>query len=333
MTKPTKRDTMAYQHLGSAERYEIAVYRQQGLGVTAIGRKIGRSPSTISRECKRNTQPCGDYDAQRASEAARERRRMASAQPRKVSEAMRREIRRRLAMDHTPEMIAGCCAAEEITMVSSEWIYQLIYRDKRQGGALWTHLPQRHKQRRKRINGRSRRGVIPDRVSIHARPAIVEERSRIGDFEVDTIIGKGRTNGVVTVVDRTSRYVRIARIDRVASEETAAAIIALLRGHPVETITADNGKEFAQHQRVARQLKAAFYFADPYRASQRGTNEQTNGLIRRYFPKGTDFTTVSDGRIEAVEHKLNNRPRKVLGWKTPWQVYTGKAPPPLALQT
>lgn len=175
--------------------------------------------------------------------------------------------------------------------------------------------------------------MIPNRVSIHERPAVVEERSRIGDFEADTIIGAGRTNGLLTLVDRTSRYVRIGRIDRVASEETAAAMIALLRGHPVETITADNGKEFALHQQIADALDAAFYFADPYRACQRGTNEQTNGLVRRYFPKGTDFSTVSNVRIEGVEHKLNNRPRKCLGWKTPWEVYSGKAPPPVALQT
>ena len=324
---------MAYQHLCSEERYEIAVYQRHGMGPTAIAEKIGRNKSTISRELRRNGQPSGGYDAQRACQGARKRRRAASAQPRKVTEAMRKEIRRRLAMDHTPEMIAGCCAAEEISMVSTEWIYQLIYRDKRAGGDWWEHLPQRHKHRRKRLNGRSRRGVIPDRVSIHDRPTIVEERARIGDFEADTIIGKGRTTGVVTLVDRSSRYMRMRRIARVAAEETASAVVDLLRGHPVETITADNGKEFAQHQAIARELKADFYFADPYRASQRGTNEQTNGLVRRYFPKGTDFSTVTDVEIERVEHKLNNRPRKVLGWKTPWQVYSGKAPPPVALRT
>lgn len=175
--------------------------------------------------------------------------------------------------------------------------------------------------------------MLPNRVSIRERPAVVEERLRIGDFEADTIIGKGRTNALVTLVDRTSRYVRIGRIDRVACEETAAAMIALLSGHPVETITADNGKEFALHQEIAEALKAGFYFADPYRASQRGTNEQTNGLVRRYFPKGTDFSTLSAVAIERVEQTLNNRPRKVLGWKTPWEVYSGKAPPPIALRT
>lgn len=325
---------MAYQHLSSEERYGIALYHQQGLGPTAIAVKIGRNKSTISRELRRNAlSSSGGYDAQRADQGARKRRRAASLQPRKVTESMRREICRRLAIDHTPEIIAGCCACEGMAMVSTEWIYQLIYRDKKRGGTLWKHLPRRHKQRRKRLNGRSRRGVIPNRVSIHDRPAIVEERSRIGDFEADTIIGKRRTNGVVTLVDRTSRYVRLRRIDRVAAEETAEAMIALLQGHPVETITADNGKEFALHQRVAHQLKATFYFADPYRASQRGTNEQTNGLVRRYFPKGTDFSILSDAEIERVENKLNNRPRKVLGWKTPWQVYSGKASPPVALQT
>lgn len=181
MAKPTKRDTIVCQHLRSEERHEIAVYCRQGLGPTAIARKLGWSASTISRELTRNAP--------------------ASQRPWKVTEAMRTEIHRRLSWDHTPEMIAGCCAVEGIVMVSSEWIYPLIYRDKEQGGDWWKHLPQRHKQRRKQLHGRSRRGMIPHRVSIHERPAIVEERSRIGDFEADTIIRKGRRSGVVTVVD------------------------------------------------------------------------------------------------------------------------------------
>jgi len=323
---------MAYQHLSPQERYGIELYDQQGLGPTAIAGKIGRNKSTVSRELRRNRYGTAAYVAERAEEQARERRQAASRRARKVTEAMRREIRRRLEWDHTPEIIAERCRREGIVMVSAEWLYQMIYRDKRAGGDLWEFLPQRHKQRRKRLNGRFRRGVIPNRVSIHERPTIVEERARIGDFEADTIIGKGRTTGVVTLVDRSSRYMRMRRIARVAAEETATGVVDLLRGHPVETITADNGKEFALHQMIARQLRADFYFADPYRASQRGTNEQTNGLVRRYFPKGTDFSQVSDAEIERVEHKLNNRPRKCLGWKTPWQVYSGKHPLPVPLQ-
>ena len=324
---------MAYRHLCSEERYAIAAYLNLGMSIREIARHSQPSPSTISRELRRNRSGSRRYDAQCADQRAHKRRRDASKRPWKLTPRMCREIHRRLEWEHTPEMIAGCCRVEGIEMVSTEWIYQVVYREKEAGGALWRFLPQHRKQRTKRCSTRSWRGMISNRVSIHERPCVVEERSRIGEVEADRIIGRGRRNGLLRVVDRCSRYVQIGRLDRVAAEETRVAITRLLKGHPVETITTDNGKEFSLHHLIAEEPGIEFSFADPYRSSQRGTNEQTNGLIRRYFRKGTDFNRVSDVEIEMVAYRLKNRPRKCLGWKRPWEVYCGKAPPPVALQT
>lgn len=171
-----------------------------------------------------------------------------------------------------------------------------------------------------------------NRVMITERPAEVEARVRVGDWEGDSIVGRGNQSCLVSMVERQSRYLRLVRPTDRTADATAVAIIRALRSEVINTVTVDNGKEFARHERITKKLKVDVYFAEPYSRWQRGSNEHVNGMIRRYFPKGTDFSTVSDAEIEVVENRLNNRPRKLLGYATPWEVYSGRAhPPPVAL--
>lgn len=215
--------------------------------------------------------------------------------------------------------------------ISIETVYQRVYADKRAGGLLWKHL-RCQKQRKKRYGKFDRRGTIPNRHSIDERPAIVETRNRIGDWEVDTVIGKKHKQAILSIVERKSGYTLIRKVERKTALAVSQAMIGLLKPHrkKVLTITSDNGKEFAGHEEVARGLKADFYFAHPYASWERGTNENTNGLIRQYFPKNRDFTTITQQEIDMAMERLNSRPRKRLGYQTPSQVFFKSG---VALQT
>jgi IS30 family transposase len=206
--------------------------------------------------------------------------------------------------------------------ISHETLYQRIYADKRAGGMLWQHL-RCQKLRKKRYGKACRRGTIPNQHSIEDRPAIVEERRRIGDWEVDTVIGKNHKQAIVSLVERKTGFMRIEKVEHKTAEAVGRAIIRLLGPYRnrVHTITSDNGREFAGHEEISRSLNAGFYFAHPYASWERGTNENTNGLIRQYFPKNRDFTTITQEEIDMTMERLNNRPRKRLGFLTPAQVF------------
>jgi len=201
-------------------------------------------------------------------------------------------------------------------------VYQRVYANKRSGGLLWKNL-RSQKLRKKRYGKAERRGTIPNRVSIHDRAAIVETRSRIGDWEADTVIGKNHRQAIVSIVERKTGFTLIQKVERKTALAVSQAMIGLLKPHrkKVHTITSDNGKEFAGHEEIASKLKADFYFAHPYSSWERGTNENTNGLIRQYFPKNRDFTTITQQEINMAMERLNNRPRKRLGYQTPSQVF------------
>ncbi len=228
--------------------------------------------------------------------------------------------------DWSPEQISGWLKVEMNVFVSHEWIYQHILLDKRSGGQLYRHLRCR-KKKKKRYGSNDRRGEIKNKVSIDERPAIVEVRERIGDWEADTIIGKGHKQALVSLTERKSRFSLIYKVERKTSDQVTEAISKLLLPikHCVFTMTSDNGKEFSDHETLAKKLEAKFYFAHPYSSFERGLNENTNGLIRQYFPKDRDFTTITDEEIIRTIKKLNNRPRKCLGFKTPNQVFFGGA--------
>jgi IS30 family transposase len=236
-----------------------------------------------------------------------------------------------LRLDLSPEQVSGRLKLEQGVCVSHERIYRHIYADKHADGELYTHL-RCQKKRRKRYGKYSRRGQIPGRVGIEHRPAVVDSRSRIGDWEADTIIGKNHQQAIASFTERKSTFTLIEKLTQKTAELVEAAAERLLGPvkDKVHTVTSDNGTEFAAHRAIAKKLNTAFYFARPYHAWERGTNENINGLIRQYFPKGHDFKTITEEQINFVMERLNNRPRKKLGFLTPKEVFYNLKPVALA---
>ena len=315
---------MTYTQLTREQRYQIYALMKAGLCQTEIAKVIGVHKSTISRERRRNRGLRG-YRPKQAHHFA-EIRRAKTARAR-ISPDTWILVEGLLREDWSPEQISGWLVSEFQITVSHESIYQFILKDKRLGGNLYLHLRCK-KKRRKRYGSTSHRGQLLNRVSIDQRPAIVDTRSRIGDWELDTIIGKGHKQAIVSLTERKSRLTLLAKVKRKTAELTSRSIRRLLEpiASKVFTLTSDNGKEFARHQEIATSLQANFYFAHPYSSWERGLNENTNGLIRQYFPKKHDFTTITEKDISMVINKLNNRPRKCLGFKTPNQVFFGLKP-------
>ncbi|MBL6932002.1 MAG: IS30 family transposase, partial [Rhodospirillales bacterium] len=285
---------------------------------------------TISRELRRNRGLRGYRPRQAHNFSVK--RCQSKFQPR-ITIEMWLLVERLLREEWSPEQISLWLEAEHSISISHEWVYQYVLQDKAKGGVLYRHL-RCQKQRRKRYGRYSRRGQLINRVSIDERPAIVDTRCRLGDWELDTIIGKAHKQAIVSLTERKSRLTLIHKIERKTADNVANAIIHLLSpiARRVYTMTSDNGKEFARHEAIAKALKAKFYFAHPYASWERGLNENTNGLIRQYFPKNCDFTKITEKQIKHVMDKLNNRPRKCLGIKTPNQVFFG-IDPPVALAT
>ena len=315
---------MSYTQLTHEERYQISVLLKAGLNQTEIAMILERHKSTINREITRNSGLRG-YRPKQAQRLAEERR-YSKARPR-ISRAAWSDVRKLLREDWSPEQISLWLKSEKNISISHEWIYQYIVQDKKQNGSLFRHL-RCQKQRRKRYGSYNRRGQLIDRVSIDERPAIVNLRSRIGDWELDTIIGKNHKQAIVSLTERKSRFTLIQKVKRKTAQCVSNAIINLLApfSEQVHTLTSDNGKEFADHKIIADKLNAKFYFAHPYASWERGLNENTNGLIRQYFPKKRDFKTITQKEIKRVMDKLNNRPRKRLGIKTPNQVFLKNQP-------
>ena len=308
---------MKYKHLTPEQRYQIAAYKRSGWTQTKMAAELGVHKTTIGRELKRNVSLRG-YRPKKAQELAQERRR-GKARTRIAPETWDL-IEDALRQQWSPDQISGRLAHDAKPSVSHEWIYQHIYRDKRQGGTLQENLRCRRK-RKNRYGAYSKRGVLVNQISIDERPAIVDEKTRLGAWEVDSVSGKGQQQSIVTMVERQSKLLRMKKLNHKTGSLTRDAICTALQDLVVETITSDNGKEFSEHAEIARQLKADFYFCHPYSSWERGVNENTNGLIRQYFPKQTSFTTITAMDIKAAQEKLNHRPRKTLGYRTPHEVY------------
>jgi len=321
---------MRYTQLTHEERYQIAALLKAEHNQTEIAMILGRHKSTVSREITRNKGLRGYRPRQ--AQLFTEERKWHKAQ-RRINDTHWSYVDTLLKEDWSPEQISLWLKAEHSILISHEWIYQYILQDKAYGGDLYKHL-RCQKKRRKRYGSYSHRGQLIDRISIDERPSVVESRSRIGDWELDTIIGKNHKQAIVTLTERKTRYTLIQKVKRKTAESVAHAIIKLLSpfSDHVLTMTSDNGKEFAEHKKMANKLNAKFYFAHPYSSWERGLNENTNGLIRQYFPKGSSFTHITQKDINRVMNKLNNRPRKCLGIKTPNQVFLD-INPPVALAT
>ena len=310
---------MSYKQLTQEERYQIYALKKAGHDQATIAGIIDRNPGTISRELRRNRGLKG-YRPQQAHNLAL-RRRYDKAQPR-IGNQVWQLVEALIREEWSPEQIVGRVAMEQGVSISHEWIYQYIYADKHSGGDLYRFL-RCQKVRRKRYGVYSRRGTIPNQVSIDDRPAIVDSKRRFGDWEGDTVIGKGHRGALVTLVERKSLYTVIRSVLHKTAKAVRRAVVDGLTPYIdwVHTITYDNGREFADHEGMASDLEASIYFAHPYASWERGLNENTNGLIRQYFPKDRDLTTVTRYEIEQAMDKLNHRPRKSLGYRTPYEVF------------
>jgi IS30 family transposase len=311
---------MRYTHLTQDERYQIHILRQAGHDQSDIARMLKRSKSTISRELKRN---CGQrgYRPKQAHELSLARLR-ARDNGRRIGADTWAFVDARLGEYWSPEQISGYLKTNQLPTVSHERIYQRIYADKRAGGTLHTAL-RCQKARKKRYGNRERRGTIPNQVSIERRPEIVDKRKRYGDWEGDLVIGAGQQQALVTLNERKSRYTLIGKVARKTAQAVSDTMISLLTPFAdcVHTLTTDNGKEFAQHERIAARLDAQFFFAHPYCSWERGANENMNGLIRQFFPKKMHFEHITADDIQFAMHRLNHRPRKCLHFKTPHEVF------------
>lgn len=312
--------TKQYNQLTYEQRCQISVLNKSGLSQRAVSEAIGVNQSTISRELTRNTGERG-YRHKQAQERAKQRRKEA-VKPTKMTPVMIGIIESKLRLEWSPEQISGWLLEERDQLISHESIYLHIWADKRVGGDLYTHLRRKDKKYNKRRNGKSTRGQIMNRVSIDDRPKIVDDKSRIGDWEIDTVIGKGHSGALVTIVERVTNFTVSAQVNSKSAADVTQATIALLRPlkDVVHTITADNGKEFAYHKKISTALSANVYFAHPYSSWERGLNENTNGLLRQYFPKNTDLKKVTRQEVRRAVRRLNSRPRKGLNFKTPDQL-------------
>lgn len=321
---------MPYHHFTPKEQYVIAHMAIAGFSLREIGRRLGRCHTSISREIRRNRPTYADdavywYDA--AEYYAKERRHKPRHR-RRQHERLRDYVTSKLRIEWPPEAITGRLKVDypdDAEMrISHETIYQWIYSDSRNKGDLHRHLRRRRKYRRRQTRYGSGRRFIPGRVSIDLRPAIVADRERFGDWEGDTVEGRKGTGGIVTHVERKCRYLVAAKlIDKKAPTMTGQSIKCFRRmpRRLRRTLTVDNGKEFSQFKEIEARTGLSVYFADPYAAWQRGTNENTNGLLRYYFPKGTDFRNIPEKEVALTVKKLNNRPRKCLNYQTPREVF------------
>lgn len=313
-----------YHQLTHEQRYTIYRLKKQNFTKSRIAEIICVSVSTITRELKRNSGKRG-YRPKQAQEKCLHRRQNA-AKHIKFNTAMKEYVYRNLKQYLSPEQIVGKAKLMGIEIVSIERLYLFIWAEKKDGGDLYKYLRWSNKKKRKRYGSKERRGQIKNRRFIDERPAIVEQRKRIGDYEIDTMVGKGRNGYLVTLVDRKSKHTLIGLTRTKRADQVTDEILKLM--NPIKqriyTITADNGKEFALHEEITKQLQADFYFAHPYRSWERAINENTNGLIRQFFPKDHDFRKITTKEIETVMNLLNNRPRKSLGFKTPNEVFWNK---------
>ena len=309
---------MAYNRVTSEERRLIYQWKQEGFSLRKIGLLLDRAPSSISREIKRNSGQRGYRPAQAQALAEARAKRPG---PRRFTEAVRMDAEEKLRQGWTPEIICERARLEGRAHVCKETVYKHVYADAANGGNLWTHLPRAKRKRTRRCprqDGR-RRGVIPGRRGIETRPAEVELRIKVGHWEGDLVVGKNATGYLVTLVERVTRFALVGWSPSKEADAVALVIVDLFTRAriPIDGITFDNGKEFARHQLIARELHADVFFARPYHSWERGTNENTNGLIRRIYPKEASFAALGGEDLRRIDTFLNDRPRKCLGWMTP----------------
>ena len=311
-----------YRQLTSGERYRLSALRKLGCNQAEIARQLDRHPSTISREVRRNSRKDGGYRPSTADDFARWRR-SRSRRNQRFTPADWVLVRRRLKQDWSPEQIAGWFRRHGILSISHETVYRYVWDDKRCGGTLYRHLRQAQRQRRKRYGTYDRRGRLAGKKMISERPPEANTRSRIGDLEGDTVLGGSGRHCVVTLVDRRSGYLLLGKLRARTAAELNRRVIDLINNAPrsTHTLTLDNGTEFHSYKEIERATGAEVFFATPHHSWERGTCENTNGLLRQYLKKGQNMARLTQRRCNQLARKLNDRPRKKLGFRTPLECY------------
>lgn len=304
------------------QRYQIQALLSVGTKQKDIATELGKDKSVISREIRRNRHPKGRYNAQYAQELCVIRKERFQ-RPRKLTEAMKTKIIRELKEEYySPEQIKGKADREDVPMVSHERIYQLIRADKKGGGNLYKFTRHRLKHRKRPVGGK--KVIIKNRRSIHERPTIIDQKSRLGDWEIDTIVGPNNQGAIVTIVERKTGFLMMEPLPQGKNARALAKCVINMMApfkENVHSITADNGTEFTEHQLIAKKLNTHFFFADPYSSWQRGLNEYTNKLIRQYIPKKQPLKTFNNHDIKQIQLKINGRPRKKLKFYPPKDLF------------
>jgi len=313
---------MTYRQLSPEERYMLAALRRQGLNQSQIARCLGRHRSTVCREVRRNsTRADGHYRAFTAQERTNGRRSRSRRNNRFTAQDFAL-VEGLLCRQWSPEQVAGHLRREGRLLISHETIYRHVWRDKKRGGLLYTHLRGARKRRRKRYGAYDSRGRLAGKRMISERPPEVESRQSVGHWEADTVMGAGSRDCVVTLVERRTGMVFVGKLSDRTADSLSRRLTRLIRGAGrVETVTADNGTEFHGYEQVERLTGAAFYFARPYHSWERGSNENANGLLRQYLPKGVSMEGLTQHQCNAIARKLNTRPRKRLGFRTPLECF------------
>lgn len=326
---------MKYKHLSHFEREQVYDLSQQGLKKAEIARMLGRPKSTIGREIERNPSVIErrlnnspkkkkHYLPDTAQKKYVERRRKSKTPYPLKNPFIHKYTIVHLKIGWTPQIISGRLKVEFNEQISHECIYQYIYSNhaKDHGLQLFEYLPRRHRKRRKYSGRKTRKALIPNRVDISLRPEIVDSRERFGDLEGDTIFGVGKGSALSTLNERLSRYLHLKKIQKKTAELMKVSVISSLSGiNGLHTLTLDNGSENTKHEEIAAATGIKVYFARPYHSWERGANERTNGLVRRFYPKKTNFDEISEEEIQLVQDLINSRPMKCLNFKTPAEVY------------
>jgi IS30 family transposase len=315
---------MKYEQLTIEKRYQIYAYSKANWSQKDMAEELKVHRTTIYREKKRNKGLRG-YRPQQATLMARERKKKARKRI-KVTPYLKFMVAQKIREDWSPEQISGYFKKQQLLDISHQAIYTFVAEDRLGGGALYKHLRRANKKRKKQYGSTDARGQIKNRTMIDERPSIVDAKLRIGDWEADTVIGKNQKGVFVTMVERKSKFIVACPVSNKSETVVTNAMINSLHRYKnkVHTITVDNGKEFAGHEKIAKKLKAKMYFAHPYSSWERGLNENSNGLLRQYFPKKTDLRGIELSDINPVLEKINNRPRKTLDYATPKDVFFGQ---------
>lgn len=313
---------MTYRQITSEQRYMLTALRMQGLCASQIADHLGCHRSSIGRELKRNRSSDGCYRASKAQEMANGRR-SRSRRNQQFTTLDFERVDALLGERWSPQQIAGRLARRETLSISHETIYRHIWRDKKAGGCLYTHLRCAQKRRRKGYGHYDSRGRLAGKRHISERPASVEGRRELGHWEIDTVMGTGSKACILSLVERKSGLVLIGKLPNRTTESLNARAIALINANRgrFQTITADNGTEFHNYTEIEKLTRATFYFATPYHSWERGTNENTNGLIRQYLPRGTSMAALTQRQCHGIAHQLNSRPRKRLSYQTPSECF------------